>query len=797
MMPRNSHSDRIKNAGTFAAALAIYCAIVSLSSAEQQQPDDEKLPPPSQQLVDFVKHIQPIFAQRCYECHGPESQEAGLRLDVRAKALAGADSGPVIVASRSADSRLIHLVAGLDNEVGRMPPDGVGEPLDDNQISVLRAWIDQGANWPDSAAGELTAPVGSDHWSFQPICRPLPPLVENTQWSRNEIDRFILAKLEREKVAASREADENTLLRRMYLDLVGLPPTRDELNDFLSDRSPDAYERAVDRLLESPHYGERWARHWLDVAHYADSDGYEKDLGRPFAWRYRDWVIRAINDDMPFDIFTVQQLAGDLLKPGDAEFGPDAHVATGFLRNTLINREGGVDPEEDRVKRTIDRTNTLGAAWLGLSVGCANCHTHKYDPISQREYFGLYAFFNNSREIDVDVPRDSRENVDTVDNESAEKELFQAIDEEPNRRETFVHLRGDFLSKGPLVSPHTLEVLPPLQPRGERPDRLDLARWLVSPEHPLTSRVVVNRVWQQFFGRGLVPTADEFGTQGERPSHPELLDWLATDFQANHWSMKHLHRLIVTSSTYRQSAVARPELADRDPYNCWLARQNRLRIEAEVVRDVALAASGLLAPTIGGPSVRPPQPAGISDLTYDNSAKWQVNQGADRYRRGLYIWFQRTSPYPSLVGFDAPEATLVCTRRERSNTPLQALTLLNDVVFFECAQHLGRHMMLSTPAAIADPNDEIKARIRFAFETAISRKPTSDDLETLRDLYNETYQRCCENPNFSHELVGKSPAPSAAKTERSENGDQHFAHGAACVAVARAVINLDEFITRE
>jgi hypothetical protein len=802
-----------------ACALAIGADFASTRrcGAEEKPLAVETLPPATTRHVDFVDDVQPLLKQHCYECHGAEIQEAGLRLDVRKRALAGADSGPVIVPNQSAGSRLVHLVAGLDAEAGRMPPDGAGEALTPQQIGLVRAWIDQGANWPDSAAGENGPVPGSEHWSFQPLTRPDVPPVENVQWVRNDIDRFILAKLEQQTVAPSPEADRNTLLRRAYLDLIGLPPTPAEIEAFLKDSNPDAFERAVDRLLESPHYGERWGRHWLDVAHYADSDGYEKDRGRPFAWRYRDWVINATNADMPFNVFTVQQLAGDLLTPADPEFDSSAHVATGYLRNTLINTEGGIDPEEDRVKRTIDRTNTLGAVWLGLTLGCANCHSHKYDPISQQEYFGLYAFFNNLREVDPPVsPADaakiavanSAPEANTSDEPAAgsgapapaapiapaDQQLFQAVAEEEKPRDTYVHLRGDFLSKGPAVQPQTPDVLPALHVRGDRPDRLDIARWLLSDDHPLTARVVVNRVWQHYFGRGLVATPDDFGTQGDRPSHPELLDWLASEFRASGWRMKHLHRLIVTSATYRQSAAARPELADRDPYNTWLSRQNRLRVEAELVRDAALAASGLLNPTIGGPSVRPPQPAGISDLTYANSAKWTESTGPDRYRRGLYIWFQRTSPYPSLVGFDAPESILACTRRERSNTPLQALTLLNDVVFVECAQRLGQRMMAAT-TTIADPNLAADERIQYAFEVAVSRQPTAEELPPLRQLYDAALEQFRADPTLARKMTSEPP-PADGKAEEAAV-DQRLAETAACVAVARAVINLDEFITRE
>ncbi|HJS06259.1 MAG TPA: PSD1 and planctomycete cytochrome C domain-containing protein [Pirellulales bacterium] len=788
---------RIRQLNTAALVAILLCTAGGTAAHGQVTETPSRRASPKERKIDFARDIQPIFAKHCYSCHGPESEESGFRLDARERALAGGDYGPAIVKGKSDKSPLAMRIAGLGDDE-RMPPEGGGKPLSTEQVALLRAWIDQGAFWPD-AANAATKRAGSDHWSFQPIVRPAVPEVINQAWVRNPIDAFILARLDRERVSPAPEADKYTLIRRVTIDLIGLPPTPAEVDEFVGDTSSTAYEKVVDRLLASPHYGERYGRYWLDLARYADTDGYEKDLARPHAWRYRDWVIHALNSDMPFDKFTVLQLAGDLV--------PDATVdrrsAAGFHRNTLTNREGGADPEEDRTKQTVDRTNTTGTVWLGLTVGCANCHTHKYDPITQREYFGLYGFFNNVEEVDIalDGGGDKPIRMGDVRNDSPRttaREFAPGIAEREEPRENYVHVRGDFLTKGPVIEPHTPEVLPPLKPRGEKPDRLDLARWIVDPANPLTARVAANRFWQWHFGRGLVNTGDDFGTQGEPPSHAELLDWLASELRDSGWQIKPLHKLIVMSATYRQSSAARPELYERDPYNTWLARQNRLRFEAEIVRDAALAASGLLNGKIGGASVRPPQPPEIAALSYAGSVRWVESKGPDRYRRGLYTWFQRTSPYPTLMTFDAPDSNLTCTRRERSNTPLQALTLLNDIVFVECAQALARRILQEPmndlvaadgtgggePAVVNEA--VVNARLRFAFKLALNREATDSELSHLRTLYSEARAAFEKDEESAKKLAGDS-APATVP----------IAEAAAWTLVARTLTNLDEFITRE
>jgi hypothetical protein len=665
----------------------------------------------------------------------------------------------------------------------------------------------------------------SSHWSFIAPVRPPLPSVKRSRWVRNPVDAFVLARLEKEGIAPSPEADRPTLIRRLYLDLIGLPPTPGQVRAFVADRSADAYARLVDELLASPHFGERWGRHWLDLARYADSSGYQIDRPRPFAWLFRDWVINAFNDDLPFDQFTVEQIAGDLLPDATLE----QKIAAGFHRLTLMNHEDGTDPEEFRCKAKVDRASTTGTVWLGLTVGCAECHNHKYDPISQREFYQLYAFFNNSQEVEVPVPtmddsgRLAREKKSweveqarlkelaaryarTGDARSAEvkRQLARHRRAQPRNADAkadsflertaparaYIHVRGDFLRKGAEVAAGTPGDLPELTPRGPDADRLDLARWLVAPENPLAARVAVNHVWQHLFGRGLVNTPDDFGTRGERPSHPELLDWLAVSFANREpgkgnpgvdlgWSRKALIKLIVTSAVYRQSSRIRSELTARDPQNILLARQNRFRLESEIVRDLFLSAGGLLNDDIGGPSFRPHMSDDVKRLGNAGAFSWTDTEGPEKYRRGFYIFSQRTVPYPTAMTFDQADSSQSCTRRERSNTPLQALTLLNHGLFVECAQGLGQRMAKW-------PAKSIRDRIRQGFELCLARPPTRAELGRLESLYEEQLQLARRSPENCSVLAGvsKGPATDAAEV-------------AAFVALSQVLLNLDEFMTRE
>lgn len=698
-------------------ALAFWIALAPFPSFAQTE---DKKP------LDFARDIRPILDAKCARCHGPKKQEGGLRLDVRARARAGGDTGPALVPGQAEKSELLRRITATDEH--RMPPSG--PPLDPAQIARLRAWIEQGAVWPDELAGHETL----DHWAFRPVTRPAVPAVKDAARLRNPIDGFVLARLEKQGLAFSPEAGPSTLARRLHLDLTGLPPTPEDLDAFTKDARPDAYEQRVDHLLASPHFGERWGRHWLDLARFAESDGYENDNLRPDAWRFRDWVIDAYNRDQPFDRFTIEQLAGDLLPGASAS----QKIATGLHRNTLWNSAASADKEEFRCRAVKDRAETTTAAWMGLTLGCAQCHSHKYDPISQREYYQLYAFFNSTDHEDLKVP-------------DGKAPILRET-----KRVSFVHRRGNFLDRGPEVAPATPVFLPPLKFRGKVPDRLDLARWLIAPEHPLTARVTANHLWLHLFGQGLVATPENFGLKGDAATHPDLLDWLAAEFVRLKWGRKALIRTIVLSTTYRQSSKHRPELAKIDPDNRLLGRQNRVRVEAEIIRDLALAVSGLLDPKLGGPSIVPPFPEGL--LAGRFTSESLRLPGKDHRRRSVYIHVQRTLPHPVLAVFDGADGNQACLRRDSSTTPLQALALLNDPIFTEAAAALGKRLR-----ALGKEPEE---RLRHGFRLCLGRLPSASELAILARL--------------------------VATQQKLGADEQAIWHG-----VARTLLNLDEFITRE
>jgi mono/diheme cytochrome c family protein len=1021
--------------------LLVFACVMASSFAVYPSSQNE-----ADQKVDFLLQIRPIFQTYCYSCHNANKASGRLRLDDKKAAMKGSSSGAVIVPGEGKTSRLMQRILG-ERGLARMPMGGPA--LTDKQIAHIRAWIDQGAVWPDELP-LIPQIQPQKHWAYIKPVRHAEPQVKGQLWARNPIDRFILARLESEGLKPSPEASKETLLRRVSLDLTGLPPTIQELDEFEADSEPLAYEKAVDRLLASPQYGERWARPWLDLARYADTNGYEKDKRRVM-WKYRDWVINAFNSDMPFDQFTIEQIAGDMLPNATI----DQKIASGFHRNTLLNQEGGVDPEEARWETIIDRVNTTAAVWLGSTFACAQCHDHKYDPISQRDYYRFFAFFDNveynietnsgeqwveeptlqlptpgqaarrdeiQKEIsllesriksgtpelsseqsrwesevaaaparwvtiepiefsssggaelqrlpdnsllargagqpedtytirarvalsgitalriealpDPSLPRGGPgrdpygnfslqgievEVCSTLEpsnkttlvvagvrsDEGKDEDLLkkawsidatkdkvrlprQAVftakapfgypggtlielrlrhkgrqgqsigrlrlsittsarpesivnvsaalrpvlmtasvnrtDEQQvglakyfltvapslrparqrlrelsssladlrittaevmaergsfERPSTYLRIRGGYTTRGEKVFAATPAFLHPM-PETEMPNRLGLARWLADQENPLIARVTVNRFWEQFFGRGLVETSEDFGAQGAKPSHPELLDWLATEFVRNKWSVKSLHRLIVTSSTYRQSSGVSRKLLERDPYNRLLGRGPRFRMEAEMVRDAMLAASGLLSRKIGGPSVFPLQPEGIWNTPY-NDDRWEMSAGEDRYRRSLYTFVRRTSPNPAMTAFDAPSREVCTLRRPRTNTPLQALTTLNDEAFFETARALAKRIINEGPA---DP----RSRAARAFRITTSRRPQEAELKRVLALYETEIIRFTKDVKAAKALL---------HDYATALDDSHSVEMAAWTMVANVLLNLDESLTKE
>ena len=883
--------------------------------------------------ISFNEDIRPIFNENCLVCHGGVRQSGEFSLLFESDALEPNKSGkPAIVPGHPDSSEMILRITNLDPEE-RMPLDH--EPLPPAEVEVLEKWIEEGAKW-------------ETHWSYVSPERKEPPSPRNRGWVKNGIDRFILARLEKEGVQPSGQADCRTLIRRVSLDLVGLPPTPEDADAFCNDDSNDGYEEVVDRLLASPHFGERWAAMWLDLARYADSKGYEKDGVRTI-WKFRDWVIQAFNEDMPFDQFTIEQLAGDLL-PNPTE---DQLIATAFHRNTMNNDEGGTDDEEFRTAAVIDRVNTTWEVWMGTTMACVQCHSHPYDPFRHEEYFEFFAFLNNTEDRDTpdefptlgtysdsqrvaldellariaglegtSVPQNAAwddkktavlysrgllfagendesegltvvgKRVGSVGNESylvhrevdlsgadelsinyssggdggfvevllgslegrriarvhlpptdgwgdlrtvrfpvqpasgtrdvyfrfskaGEGSLFDIVwfyfhdsitDLSANQRKqllenrdrveairpvaktpvmrelpaasarkTHVFNRGNWLEPLEEVTPAMPQTMPPL-PIDAPQSRLGMAQWVVSSENPLTARVIVNRFWAELFGAGIVETLEDFGTQGAAPSHPKLLDWLALEFMESHdWSVKSLLKTMVTSAAYRQNSSVAPDVYDADPDNRLLARGPRVRLTAEQVRDQALAASGLLSAKMYGSSVMPYQPDGIWRAPY-SSDKWVMSEGEDRYRRGIYTYWRRSAPYPSMVTFDSPSREFCVSRRISTNTPLQALVTLNDPAYFEAARALAEKMKKAE-------GSQLKGQIRLGFRRALARDPKPEELEVLTSLFEEVYT---EYEDRGLEVVDAATAESESAEPESE----------ALTVVANALLNLDEFITK-
>jgi hypothetical protein len=765
----------------------------------------------------FTRDIKGILSNRCVRCHGPDAEDrhgggdGGLRLDTFAGATADLGGHAAIMPGKPDESELIARITSTDPDLV-MPPPEAGERLSEKQVDLLKRWIVAGATY-------------EPHWAYVPPKRPPVPVVKDVAWPKNAIDQFILARLEAEGLAPQPEADRATLARRLALDLTGLPLPPEEIDAFVADVSPDAVEKLVDRLLAHDGYGEHMARQWLDLARYADSAGYADDPPRTI-WGWRDWVVRAFDANMSFDEFTIKQLAGDLLPNATL----DDRVATAFHRNTLTNNEGGTIDEEFRTVAIVDRVNTTMSTWMGTTMGCAQCHDHKYDPLSQKEYFQVYAVLNNTADADrrdeAPVVRIPWEPVDAkraaIETEIAEivagipelaapapkdrpeppefqparkivddlrKKLADTapmtvpvLEEMPldKQRITKIQLRGNWQNLGDEVSPGVPAAFnPPAVPADGRVDRMTLAKWLVGPANPLTSRVIVNRIWERLFGIGIVSTSEEFGSQGELPSHPELLDWLATELVARHWDLKAIQRLIVTSAAYRQTSKCPPDLVARDPENRLVACGPRVRLSAEVIRDQALAAAGLLSRKKGGPSVKPPQPNLGLAAAFGGGIDWQTSTGEDRYRRAIYTTWRRSNPYPSMATFDAPSREVCTIRRPRTNTPLQALVTMNDPAYVEAAQALARRMVREGGSTTAD-------RAIRGFRLVLARQPVAAEIDRLVRLHDEALAEFQETPDDARKMASDPLGPPPAVLVAD------MADLAAWTVVANVILNLDE-----
>jgi hypothetical protein len=736
---------------------------------------------PGQLSYNF--HVRPILSDRCFKCHGPDAKQrkAGLRLDTE-EGLYGRlredSSARVIVAGSPERSELFRRVSAHDTSV-LMPPPSSNLSLAENEVELIRRWIKQGAEY-------------QKHWAFVP---PLKPAVPDTDsdWPANEIDRFILSAMNQQGLEPNEEADGERLLKRVFLDLIGLPPPIDTQRDFLTRGADDAYEAMVDNLLADKHYGEKMAIQWLDVARYADTHGYQDD-GLRTMWPWRDWVIHAFNKNYSYDKFLTWQLAGDQLPNPDKEM----LLATGFNRNHKITQEGGVIDEEYRIEYVTDRTNTFGKAFLALTIECAKCHDHKYDPISQKEYFSTFAFFNQVAEkgyqgdiysgTPADKPRmnisddDVRGILNFINKRDSAKLNVMIMRDSTWYRPTHVLNRGAYDAPAEEVFAATPAAVLGFDTGRYQKNRLGLAQWLVSRENPLTARVFVNRMWEQFFGRGIVKTSGDFGMQGELPSHPELLDWLAVDFIENGWDIKRLVKQIVMSSTYRQSAAAKTDKRGRDPENIYLSYAPRLRLSAELTRDLVLASSGLLTDEIGGASAKPYQPKGLWEVATSGRGltRYVEDEGRDLYRRGLYTFIKRTVPPPSLLVFDASNRDQCEVKRSRTNTPLQALVMMNDPQVNEAARVLAEKLM----AMPSLPEVKIEA----AFRKVICREPRQDEMDIMLKYFNSERDKLEVLPLNAEKLIAIGEYPHEDLSDRASL--------AALMEVIMMIYNMEEAILR-
>lgn len=741
----------------------------------------------STKLSDEVSYnfdIRPILSDKCYACHGPDSnkREAGLRLDKAESAFAALKEHPgsyALVAGHPELSELFLRVSTQDTSM-LMPPATSNLPaLTAHEISLIEKWIRQGAKY-------------EKHWAFTAPVKPALPKVSNKDWPQNEIDYFILQKLDQKGMKPNEEADKEKLLKRLSLDLTGLPPSLQLMDDFLADNNKDAYEKMVDKLMQQQAYGEKMALHWLDLARYADSHGYQDD-GYRTQWPWRDWVIQAYNKNMHYNDFVTWQLAGDLFPDATKE----QLLATGFNRNHKITEEGGVIPEEYRTMYVTDRTDLFGKGLLGITLECAHCHDHKYDPFSQKEYYQVFSFFNSIKEEGIEsviggpdtyakkpmieISSDEVKNLLTYINKTDTNCLIVSVmGDLDTARTTHILKRGVYNAFGDSVSPATPEAILPFN-KDYPKNRLGLSKWLFDKQNPLTARVYVNILWQEFFGRGIVKTPGDFGMQGELPSHPALLDWLAVDFMEHDWDIKRLVKNMVTSATYKQSAVVTPKKLEQDPENIYLSRGPRYRIAAEFVRDVVLESSGLLNKTIGGPSVKPYQPAGLWEGATSGRGLLSIyvqDHGAKLYRRGIYTLIKRTVPPPSMAIFDASNRDVCEVRRLKTNTPLQALVMMNDPTVLEASRVLAANLLKEQSGE--------KDKITKAFRLIVCRKPGEKELKVLMDYYRKQQETMTDDVAKKTIAIGESKVDPEADKKSI----------AALMRVITAIYNLEETITK-
>lgn len=745
---------------------------------------------PSADLPDQVSynfHVRPILSDKCFKCHGPDAaqRKAGLRLDIRDSAFAPLRETKGAFAFVPGDpgaSEVYKRIISDDPNYQMPTPDAHLGMLAPQEVALVKKWIEQGAKY-------------ENHWAFIAPVKVSLPRVSDEGWATNAIDRFVLQQLDRMDLSPNESADKERLLKRVSLDLTGLPPSVDRMDRFLKDESPQAYEKIVDELLGSPQYGEKMAIQWLDLARYADSYGYQDDNIRT-QWPWRDWVIHAFNKNLSYDKFLTWQLAGDMLQDANKE----QILATGFFRNHKYTEEGGVIDEEYRIEYLIDKTKTLGKGLLGLTIECAQCHDHKYDPFSQKEYFEMLAFFNNTYEVgyegDVSISKPAKNPLLQVKEEDR-KTLLKFINQKDTGmltvsvmgelkdsvRKTFMLTRGAYNLPSTQVYPSALKAVLPFDTATFSRNRLGLAKWMTDRRNPLTARVFVNQLWQEFFGRGLVKTTGDFGMQGELPSHPELLDWLAVDFMENKWDIKRLVKQIVLSSTYRQSAKVSKDKLARDPDNTYLSRGPRFRIKAELVRDLVLESSGLLVKEVGGPSVKPYQPKGLWEAATSGRgvlATYKQDHGEALYRRGMYTFIKLTVPPPSMILFDASNRDQCEVKRPRTNTPLQALMMLNDPLVLEASRVLSQRLQKEGK----DVNQQIEA----AFRKIVCRKPDDEELDLLNKYYQEQLQYFTNKKLDAQKTLSEGEYPLDDKLDQNKT--------AALMKVISAIYNIEEVLTK-